>query len=185
MKKFIIFMASIISLISLSNETINANTTITIPEVTEGNKKISIPLIPLEPAIKKKAVDIDKEKEEKRELEKTFSIYLDTQMDVFVPLEVMSDIDIKATVLANETVVAPFEINLNKKPDKKNYYSIKYSDTFFDIDGDGNFDTKIYSPKYINDRKETNNYIEIMGSKISKEGKHKKIVYLTVEVGGE
>lgn len=180
MKKFLLLLVPLIlSTISNSNG-------VDIREAVEAAKKdekIKIPLIPLEPAIKKKGTL--KEEKTIRELEKTFSIYLDTRMEVYVPLEVISDIDIRATVLGNETVTAPFEIDLNKKPDRKNYYSIIYSDTLFDIDGDGRFDTRIYSPKYINDRKETNNYVEIKGANISKEGKHKKTIYLTVEVGGE
>lgn len=179
MRKLYIYILFCLSILSYSNENNNDHPLKNIID----KKPISIPLIPLEPAIKKKGNDI--KDGEKRELEKTFSIYLDAQMNVFIPLEVTTDIDIEATILGDEVVTAPFEINLNKKPEKSNYYTIKYSDILFDIDEDGQYDTRIYSPKYINDRKETNNFVEINGSKISKEGKSNKRVYITVEVGGE
>lgn len=161
---------------------IEADGTIKIPEKPKDGV-IFIPMIPLEPAIRTKGQDITEK--EVRDLEKTFSIYLDQQMEVYVPLEVITDIDVDSTVLGNEIVTAPFEINLNKKPDRQNYYSIKYSQELLDIDGDGEYDTKIFSPKYINDKKETNNYVQINGGKVSREGKHQKQVYITVEAGGE
>lgn len=178
MRKILVFLLIYLSILSYSNEENNNP----LKDIID-KKPQSIPLIPLEPAIKKSGTDI--KNGEKRELEKTFSIYLDEQMEVFIPLEVITDIDIEATILGNEVVTAPFEINLNKKPNKSNYYTIKYSDILFDIDEDGQYDTRIYSPKYINDRKETNNFVEINGSKISKTGKSSKRVYITVEVGGE
>lgn len=72
---------------------------------------------------------------------------------------------------------------MNRKPEKQNYYSVKYSESVIDIDNDGKPDTYIHSPKYINERISKDNYVKIYGENISKEGKHKKTVYITVEVG--
>jgi len=118
-------------------------------------------------------------KEGVRELEKVYNVYLDMKVNVYVPLEVVSDINIYATVLGNEI------LEINRRPEKNNYYSIKYSDMVFDIDNDGEEDTYIYSPKYINERIETNNYVKIYGERISNEGSYKKRIYMTVEIGEE
>ncbi|MGL5189881.1 MAG: hypothetical protein ACRC7S_09565, partial [Cetobacterium sp.] len=75
----------------------------------------------------------------------------------------------------------PFEIEMNKKPDKQNYYKINYSENEIDIDKDGKVDTFIYSNKYINSKIEKDNYVVIKGRNISKDGYHEKIVYITVE----
>lgn len=120
-----------------------------------------------------------------RELEKVYNVYLDMRVNVYVPLEIISDIDIYATVLGEEILEIPFDVELNRRPEKNDYYSIRYSDIVLDIDGDGVNDTYIYSPKYINERVETNNYVKIYGENISTEGVHKKRVYMTVEIGEE
>lgn len=124
-------------------------------------------------------------KEGVRYLEKVYNVYLDMKVNVYVPLEIVSDVNIYATVLGNEILEIPFDLELNRKPEKNNYYSIKYSDIVLDIDNDGEDDTYIYSPKYINERVETNNYVKIYGEKISNEGIYKKRIYMTVEVGEE
>lgn len=124
-------------------------------------------------------------KEGVRYLEKVYNVYLDMKVNVYVPLEIVSDVNIYATVLGNEILEIPFDLELNRKPEKNNYYSIKYSDMVLDIDNDGEDDTYIYSPKYINERVETNNYVKIYGEKISNEGIYKKRIYMTVEVGEE
>ena len=67
-------------------------------------------------------------KEGVRELEKVYNVYLDMKVNVYVPLEVVSDINIYATVLGNEILEIPFDLELNRRPEKNNYYSIKYSD---------------------------------------------------------
>lgn len=124
-------------------------------------------------------------KEGVRYLEKVYNVYLDMKVNVYVPLEIVSDVNIYATVLGNEILEISFDLELNRKPEKNNYYSIKYSDMVLDIDNDGEDDTYIYSPKYINERVETNNYVKIYGEKISNEGIYKKRIYMTVEVGEE
>lgn len=133
------------------------------------------------PEIKKSGTDI--EGEDLRYLEKTYTVMMEAKVDVFIPLEVISDINIEATVIGNQIKEIPFEIELNRTPEKKDYYSIKYSESVIDIDGDGNPDTYIHSPKYINEKISKDNYIKIYGEKISKEGKHNKTIYVTVEVG--
>lgn len=120
---------------------------------------------------------------EVRLLEKNFTTLVESRVRVFVPLEVITDIDIESTVIGDQIVDVPFEIELNRKPEKENYYSIKYSENLIDIDGDGDYDTYIYSPKYINDKVEKNNFVRIFGGNITKEGTYKKDIYITVEVG--
>lgn len=133
------------------------------------------------PEIKKSGTDIDGE--DLRYLEKTYTVMMEAKVDVFIPLEVISDINIEATVIGNQIKEIPFEVELNRTPEKKDYYSIKYSESIIDIDGDGNPDTYIHSPKYINEKISKDNYVKIYGEKISKEGKHNKTIYVTVEVG--
>lgn len=133
------------------------------------------------PEIKKSGTDIDGE--DLRYLEKTYTVMMEAKVDVFIPLEVISDINIEATVIGNQIKEIPFEVELNRVPEKKDYYSIKYSESIIDIDGDGNPDTYIHSPKYINEKISKDNYVKIYGEKISKEGKHNKTIYVTVEVG--
>lgn len=120
---------------------------------------------------------------EVRLLEKNFTTLVESRVKVFVPLEVITDIDIESTVIGDQIVDVPFEIELNRKPEKENYYSIKYSENLIDIDGDGSYDTYIHSPKYINDKAEKNNFVRIFGGNITKEGTYKKDIYITVEVG--
>lgn len=133
------------------------------------------------PEIKKSGIDVDGK--ELRYLEKTYTVMMEAKVDVFIPLEVISDININATVIGNQIKEIPFEVELNRIPEKKDYYSIKYSESIIDIDGDGNADTYILSPKYINEKISKDNYVKIYGEKISKEGKHNKTIYVRVEVG--
>lgn len=133
------------------------------------------------PDIKTSGEDIDNN--ELRYLEKTYTVMMEAKVNVFILLEVITDIDLETTLIENQIKEIPFDIELNRKPEKQNYYSIKYSETVLDIDGDGKSDTYIFSPKYINERISKDNYVKIYGENISKEGKHKKTVYITIEVG--
>lgn len=123
------------------------------------------------------------EEKEGRILEKTYTVLIEEKVKIFVPLEIITDVDIEATIIGDQNLEVPFEIELNKEPEKKDYYIIKYSENIIDIDKDGKIDTYIYSPKYINERIVKGNYIKIFGDKISKEGKHKKNIYMEVEIG--
>lgn len=141
-----------------------------------------IPEIPLGPTIPTTGRDVD-ELGQVRLLEKTYTVMLESKVNIFVPLEVITDIDIETTVIGDQIVDVPFEIELNREPEKKDYYSIKYSENIIDIDGDGTPDTYIFSPKYINEKVSKDNFVRIYGENITKEGTHKKDIYITVEIG--
>lgn len=141
-----------------------------------------IPEIPIGPTIPTTGRDVD-ELGQVRLLEKTYTVMLESKVNIFVPLEVITDINIETTVIGDQIVDIPFEIELNRKPEKENYYSIKYSENIIDIDGDGMPDTYIFSPKYINEKISKDNFVRIYGENITNEGTHKKDVYITVEIG--
>lgn len=117
-----------------------------------------------------------------RKLEYNTTVMLQSRLKVNVPLEIISDVDIEAMVIDDQKIEVPFDIELNKEPEIKDYYKIKYSETEIDIDKDGAIDTRIYSPKFLNTRIIEDNIVYIDGAKISKEGTHKKKVYMTIEV---
>lgn len=139
-----------------------------------------IPMVPMIPATPNEKVDDITNK--KRVLEKVSTIMGKMEVDIIVPMEIISDVDIKALVIDDENLEIPFDIEFNKKPDIKNYYSLNFSSTQLDIDDDGIIDTEIFSPKFVNERVTKDNYVKITGKNISKEGTHKKRVYITVEV---
>lgn len=116
------------------------------------------------------------------QLQKNYTAILESRMNVFVPLEIISDVEINAMVIDNEELNIPFEVELNKAPNKKDYYKLKFSETEIDIDNDGKIDTYIYSPKYINQRIVKENYVQIKGENISKDGDYYKKIYITIEV---
>ena len=144
--------------------------------------KPEIPLIPLIPALPNKVETIDEDKNI-RHLEKNFTVMMEAKTDIYVPIEIVSDISLKALVFGDETVQVPFEIELNREPEKKNFYRIQYSEDKIDIDNDGKIDTYINSPEFANSRIITDNFVEIQGKNISNEGKHRKKVYITIEAG--
>lgn len=113
---------------------------------------------------------------------KTKTIMMGINTNVVIPLEIISDIDIEAMVIDDQDVLVPFELEMSKTPNKKDYFRIKYSETKIDIDNDGNIDTYIYSNKYINSKIQKDNYVLIRGRNISKEGYHEKVVYIDVEI---
>lgn len=185
MKKYTVLIM-IISLVLFKNILSNENSNITLP---------ALPILPgiqnsdnvdkdyEVPEIKKSGTDIDGD--DLRHLEKTYTVMMEAKVDVFIPLEVISDINIETTIVGNQIQEIPFDIELNRRPEKKDYYSVKYSESILDIDNDGQPDTYIHSPKYINEKISKDNYVKIYGEKISKEGKHAKTVYVTVEAGEE
>ena len=103
------------------------------------------------------------------------------EVEVVIPLEIISDIEIQAMVIDDQEIEVPFEIEMNKEPDKRDYYRLNFSETELDIDDDGQNDTYIYSNKFINSKIEKDNKVVIKGRNISKEGYHQKIVYITIE----
>lgn len=172
LKKFLILICSILYTTSVySNPIIGGVVKPTIP--TE-NGNIELPELPNKTT--------DEELAAGWKLQKNYTALLESKLEVFVPLEILSDIDINAIVIDNEELNIPFEIELNKEPEKKDYYKLKFSETEIDIDGDGKIDTYIYSPKYINQRIVKENYVNIKGSNISKDGDYYKKIYITIEV---
>ena len=97
-------------------------------------------------------------------------------------MEIISDVEIEATLVDDQEVIIPFNIETNKEPDKKDYYKLKFSENEIDIDKDGVIDTYLYTTKYINSKIFDGNYVNIKGSGISREGTFYKKVYLTIEV---
>lgn len=117
-----------------------------------------------------------------RTLEKNTTVYLDSQVNVYVPLEIISDVDIDALVIDDSQVRIPFKVELNRNPEKQNYFKLRYSETEIDIDKDGQTDTYIYSSPFLNNKIEENNIVCIEGKNISREGKFEKVIYMTIEV---
>lgn len=143
-----------------------------------------IPMIPLLPATPSQPEGEGVQTEEgeiiKRPLE-TKTIIMGMDVEVIVPLEIISDVEIQAMVINDQEVEVPFEIEMNKEPDKKDFYKLNFTETEIDIDDDGQDDTYIYSSKFINSKIEKDNKVVIKGKNISKEGYHQKIIYVTVE----
>ena len=141
--------------------------------------KPSEPLVPMIPLLP--SMPTNPEAEGKPVPLEVKTIIMKMETEIVVPLEIISDTEIQAMVIDDQKAVIPFEIEMNKEPDKKDYYKLKYSETEIDIDEDGQKDTSIYSNEYINSKIEKDNYVVIEGKNISKEGYHEKIIYLTIE----
>lgn len=145
-------------------------------KISTENGNIELPELPEKTS--------DKELAAGWKLQKNYTALLESKLNVFVPLEILSDVDIKAIIIDNEELNIPFEIELNKEPEKKDYYRLKFSETEIDVDNDGRIDTYIYSPKYINRKIIKDNYVNIKGSNISKDGEYYKKIYITIEIDG-
>lgn len=148
-------------------------------EIFSEENTVSIPMLPLIPA---SPTEIEDKNQEIWELEKISTIMMENRVKVVVPLEIISDVEIKALVVDDEKLEIPFEIEMNKEPDKKDHYMLNYTATELDLDEDGRKDTKIYSPKYINKKIVDENVLYIDGANITKEGVHRKRVYINIEV---
>lgn len=151
-----------------------------ITAVTIFSAENFVPMIPLLPAIPV-ADDTNEEKTVRTPI-LTKTIMLNMEAEIVVPLEIISDVEIQAMVIDEQEIEVPFEIEMNKKPDKKDYYRLNFSETELDIDDDGTTDTYIYSNKFINSKIEKGNKVVIRGKNISKEGYHQKIVYINIEI---
>lgn len=101
---------------------------------------------------------------------------------IFVPLEIISDVDIKAMVIDDQELTVNFDLELNREPERKDYYRINFSEKELDLDGDGKIDTKIYTPEFANSKIVDSNYVVIQGANITKDGTYFKRVNVTVEV---
>ena len=143
----------------------------------------SIPMIPMLPAIPTDKIEQGENGESiVRKLISSGVLEVDLKAEVIVPLEVISDVHIKALVVDDENLEIPFEVELNKKPEAAGIYRLNFSKTTLDIDDDGIIDTEIFASKNLDNKKIKSNYVKITGKNISKEGTHKKRVYITVEV---
>ena len=145
---------------------------LTVLGVEESNPPLfpMIPILPAQPSDKER-VPIE-----------TKTIIMGAYTEVVVPLEIISDVDIEAMVIDEQEIEVPFEIELNREPEKKDYYRIHFSEKEVDIDDDGQTDTYIYANEFLNSKIEKDNRVVIKGKNISKEGYHKKVVYITVEI---
>ncbi|MBC2852025.1 hypothetical protein H5J22_11515 [Cetobacterium sp. 8H] len=183
MKKLLVLIPALISCNILASELVHIPTILPLlPEDYESQPNL-LPAIPLIPALPSKESTTDGIGEEvKWKLEDSYTIHLDTKVKAVVPLEIITDVDIKALIIDDEQLTIPFELEMNKEPDKQNFYILNYSETEIDIDGDGTLDTFIYSPKYINKKLVADNTLFIDGKNITREGIHKKKVYITVEL---
>ena len=135
-----------------------------------------IPMIPLLPSM-----PANPEAEGKPVPLEVKTVIMKMETEIVVPLEIISDVEIQAMVIDDQRVVVPFEIEMNKEPDKKDFYKLNFTENEIDIDDDGQDDTYIYSSKFINSKIEKDNKVVIKGKNISKEGYHQKIIYITVE----
>lgn len=168
LKKVISLIALLFMVVQLKGEPLVDN------KVTIDNEEIILPDVP------NKTSEI--EANLGWNLIKNYTAVLETKLNVFVPLEILNDIDIDTVILDNEELKIPFEIEFNKIPDRKEYYKLKFSETEIDIDNDGRIDTTIYSSKYINKKIIQDNYIQIKGKNISKDGDYYKKVYITIDI---
>lgn len=141
-----------------------------------GANNTEAPLIPMIPILPAQPTN-----PERVPLE-TKTIIMGTYVEVVVPLEILSDIDIEAMVIDDQEIEVPFEIELNREPDKKDYYRINFSENEIDIDNDGKVDTYIYANEFLNSKIVKDNRVVIKGKNISEEGYHKKVVYITIEI---
>ncbi|MGL4453012.1 MAG: hypothetical protein ACRCTZ_17775, partial [Sarcina sp.] len=182
MKRLLALVLTLLSCNILAEDLIHRPTILPLLPEDYENQPNLLPAIPLIPALPDEESTNDNSGEEvKWKLEDSYTINLDTKVQVVVPLEIITDVDIKALIIDDEQVTIPFELEMNKEPNKQNFYVLNYSETEIDIDEDGTVDTFIYSPKYINKKLVKDNYLYIDGKNISREGVHKKKVYITVE----
>ncbi|MGL6120265.1 MAG: hypothetical protein ACRC0V_07120 [Fusobacteriaceae bacterium] len=183
MKKLLVLILVLLSFNSFGEENVDRPTILPLlPEDYENSPNL-LPGIPIIPELNDEETTLNSKGEEFRwKLEDSYTINLDTKVEVVVPLEIITDVDIKALVIDDQELSIPFELEMNKTPDKENFYVLNYSETEIDIDGDGTLDTFIYSPKYINKKLVTENYLYIDGKNITREGVHKRKVYITVEL---
>lgn len=150
-------------------------TTLLFFKLIYSQNKSTTPMIPIVPAI-------PVEKEKIRTLLKTKTLTTKVKGKVIVPLEIISDVNIKALIVDDENVKVPFQVQLNRKPQNENIYNLKFSSTKIDIDRDGKIDTEIFSNRKITNKTIRDNYVKITGKNISNEGTFKKTIYITVEV---
>ncbi|WP_432205449.1 hypothetical protein ACQ9ZF_11310 (plasmid) [Cetobacterium somerae] len=182
MKKSLVLILVLLSCNILASELVHIPTILPLLPGDYESQPNLLPGIPIIPDLPREESINNGGEDLKWKLEDSYTINLDTKVKAIVPLEIITDVDIKALIIDDEQLTIPFELEMNKEPDKENFYVLNYSETEIDIDGDGALDTFIYSPKYINKKLVTDNTLFIDGKNITREGVHKKKVYITVEL---
>lgn len=115
-------------------------------------------------------------------LEKAGTLSVKASAEIIVPLEIISDVEVKAIVVDDQIVEIPFDVEMNKAPERKEYYRLKFSETEIDIDGDGKIDTVIVAPEFINEKVVKDSFVRVSGEGITDEGTYNRTVYMTIEV---
>ena len=114
-------MKKLLGLFMLINILSFSNVIPSIPVIPNtGNTDIDIPKLPTEDKTEKDGSI--------RRLLSNTTVMMESRLNVVVPLEIISDIDIKAMVVDDERVEVPFSLELNKEPDLKDHYRVKYSE---------------------------------------------------------
>ena len=129
-------------------------------------------------SIKSEEVILDKANWKYEKTHKT--TLLKTDAKIIVPLEIITDLEIDATVVDNQKLEVPFTLEMNKNPNKK--YKINYSEKIIDIDGDRRNDIEIISPEYAHTKIVENNKLIIYGENIKNDGIYHKRVYISVQL---
>ena len=75
-----------------------------------------IPMIPILPAFPS---NMEADGEIMRKPLETKTVILGMEVEVVIPLEIISDIEIQAMVIDDQEIEVPFEIEINKEPDKR------------------------------------------------------------------
>lgn len=112
--------------------------------------------------------------------EENIDLLMEVEAEVIVPLQIITDLNIKATVIDNQKLEIPFKLEMNK--DSKKTYKLSYSENLIDIDNDGVTDIQISSPELSSDRVVENNKIIIYGNGIKNDGLYRKKIYITIEL---
>ncbi|MGL6067023.1 MAG: hypothetical protein ACRC0R_08070 [Cetobacterium sp.] len=118
--------------------------------------------------------------EEWREIGTIENVEMKIVANIIVPLQIITDLDVKATVVDNQKLEIPFKLEMNKDPKKT--YKLSYTEKLIDMDNDGRIDVQIISPEYSSNRVIEKNKIVIYGEGIKDDGIYRKIIYMTVEL---
>lgn len=182
-----------------------------------GDGTTEIPMIPIVPADKipdgwlpevSTGQDIDDITGYIRDLKKTYTVRMSAKVDIRIPLEIVTDVNLNIDIVGYERKNGKFNIELTKKPKEGSTYHIVYTnpdnpefggedDVFIDVDGDGTIDTYIAS-KPITSSSGTsqgnkviisdNEYV-VIGDNIqfkvngNTKSTYEKTIYMTVEMG--
>lgn len=118
--------------------------------------------------------------EEWQEIDTLKIVEMKVVANIIIPLQILTDLDIKSTVVDNQKLEIPFKLEMNKDPKKT--YKLSYTEKLIDMDDDGRVDVQIISPEYSSNRILENNKIVIYGEGIKNDGIYRKIIYMTVEL---